>query len=411
MSIEIRCLQCGKIFKVKPERASAKWCCKACHNAYRAKQSEESVGKDYVLRKCKICNKEFKVYKVKSGKAIYFPSKQTCSKECLSKALDTSKSTEELKNNWLNKAIKKFGNGFDYSEVVYKDFLTPVEIICNKHRCKFVSTPVNHLNSIAGGCPECIHENRLELGKKNIKSKQYYINLAKEVHGDKYDYSDFEYVSANKKGKIYCKKHKTYFEMSFITHVLSKQGCPTCAAERRKVSCLLAQDEFIKRAVALHGDAYDYSLVEYKGMHKHVTLKCNTCGKTFKQNPQSHLNGHGCSSCIASRGEKAVEKWLKDHNINYETQKRFKNCKNKKPLPFDFYLPKYNICIEFQGEQHYIESFRIDMKDPAKRLKEQQKRDQIKRDFCKDNKIKLLEIRGWNKVFDFLDRELLPLVK
>ena len=101
-------------------------------------------------------------------------------------------------------------------------------------------------------------------------------------------------------------------------------------------------------------------------------------------------------------------KLLDSRKIEFITQKRFKECRHEKTLPFDFYLPKYNTCIEFQGQQHYyLDKFLFRYKDEetAKQAFEKQTlRDQIKRDFCKNNDIKLLEIRFDENIEEKLKR-------
>ena len=119
-----------------------------------------------------------------------------------------------------------------------------------------------------------------------------------------------------------------------------------------------------------------------------------------------NLQSGDCQSCgcIKSKGEMKIQIILKELNISFKKEKRFSKCKLKSMLPFDFYLPDYNLCIEFQGEQHFSPvAFKGSRKDPerikkAKRNFGQQiKRDNIKRKFCKNNNIKLLEIPYWEK--------------
>jgi len=82
------------------------------------------------------------------------------------------------------------------------------------------------------------------------------------------------------------------------------------------------KEEFIKKSIEVHGDRFDYSLVEFVG----------------------------CPFCInESKGEKTIEKILYELGISYERQKTFNDCKDKKKLPFDFYLPEKNMCIEYNG--------------------------------------------------------------
>ena len=96
---------------------------------------------------------------------------------------------------------------------------------------------------------------------------------------------------------------------------------------------------------------------------------------------------------------------MKENNIDFEFQKRFKNCKDKNTLPFDFYIISKNICIEFDGEQHnnIIEYF-----GGKKGFRSRQRRDQIKNKFCKDNNISLVRIpyRDIDNIEQILDKSL-----
>ena len=87
---------------------------------------------------------------------------------------------------------------------------------------------------------------------------------------------------------------------------------------------------------------------------------------------------------------------MENNKIEYEIEKQFKDCRYKNPLPFDFYLPQYNLCIEFDGEQHFIpHDFNSKETEEKKleNLKIVQLRDQTKNDYCKNNGINLLRIR------------------
>lgn len=107
-----------------------------------------------------------------------------------------------------------------------------------------------------------------------------------------------------------------------------------------------------------------------------------------------------------SFGEKRVKLFLDKNNISYEMEKKFETCKNKKELPFDFYLPKYNLCIEYDGELHYKSS---SIYGGDKTLYKIRKNDDIKTNWCKQNNIKLIRIpyNKKSKIFDILKSELL----
>ena len=155
---------------------------------------------------------------------------------------------------------------------------------------------------------------------------------------------------------------------------------------------------FIKKANIKHSLKYDYSKVEYINATTKVIIICPLHGE-FKQTTNNHLTGFGCPSCNESKGELRIKEYLNSKNINFKIQFKFKNCKNLETnylLPFDFYLPKYNICIEFDGMQHFkpIEHFGGEIA-----FKKLQHRDNIKINFCKNNNIKLLRI-PYNKFND-----------
>ena len=117
--------------------------------------------------------------------------------------------------------------------------------------------------------------------------------------------------------------------------------------------------------------------------------RCKKHNELFLISPQSALKGCGCLHCRGSKGEKYIGEWLNFHKIMYETQKVFAECKDKHPLLFDFYLPEYNCCIEYDGKQHFepIEWF-----GGQKSLEYTQKHDRIKTKYCKNNNIKLFRI-------------------
>lgn len=110
-----------------------------------------------------------------------------------------------------------------------------------------------------------------------------------------------------------------------------------------------------------------------------------------------------------SGGENIIKHYLKSKNISFIQQFRYPNCKDILSLPFDFYLPKYNICIEYQGEQHYKPTkFSNNQSDDIvlKNFKLLQKHDDIKRNYCKDNKIKLIEIKYDENIIKKLEMEI-----
>lgn len=129
-----------------------------------------------------------------------------------------------------------------------------------------------------------------------------------------------------------------------------------------------------------------------------VWWRCAKCGHEW-QTSISHRtkDNSGCPKCKHSKGEDAVSAYLDKKNIKYISQRWFSDCRDARPLPFDFYLPEHNACIEFQGMQHYVPvDFRChkvsDDPETIERFEALQRRDEIKRNYCLANNIRLLEI-------------------
>lgn len=262
---------------------------------------------------------------------------------------------------------------YDYGKVKYINTKSKVEIICPEHGV-FEQTPEKHLNR-GRGCPVCG-------GTEQITTDSF-ITRAKEIHNDVYDYSQVIYKKAKVKIKIICPEHGI-FKQTPSSHIHQKTGCPKCSKKHQ-----YSTKEFVTKSMEMHGDRYDYGKVEYKNNYTYVTIICDKHGE-FKQTPSNHLRGKGCSICGNSHSETIISQYLNKHGIDYSHQHKFDDCKHLRRLPFDFYLPEYNTCIEFNGKQHYhiVEFF-----GGTKGFKQQQKRDKIKKEFCKEMGIDLIVIR------------------
>lgn len=142
----------------------------------------------------------------------------------------------------------------------------------------------------------------------------------------------------------------------------------------------------------------------YVGSHINTLHECSVCGCEWSPRPSNLLVGYGCPSCNESKGEKQVSEWLEQHKMIYVPQKRFDDCYDKSTLPFDFYLPNCNICIEYQGKQHYepIEYF-----GGEKSLLYIQSHDKIKQDYCAEKNIQLICIPYWENTDEYLNKNLL----
>jgi len=299
-------------------------------------------------------------------------------KKCMyeKQALDRKKSI----NTFIKEANKINNNKYNYSQVKYINARTKVKIICPIHG-EFEQKPVNHLAGT--GCVHC---------SETQFNNDVAIDKFKQIHGDKYDYSCVKYLSYNKKISIICKAHGKFLQ-SPRKHIEGR-GCPKCGLVKRINSRRLLNQDFINKANKIHNNRYDYSQVKYINTYTRVKIICPIHGE-FKQKPNYHLLGSGCPVCNISKGEKAIARYLNINNIKYTQQKRFTECKDKAPLKFDFFLPEYNLCIEFNGEQHY--QFVKHFHRTEDVFKRSQNRDKIKKNYCRRSRIKLVTI-AYNQI-------------
>jgi hypothetical protein len=134
---------------------------------------------------------------------------------------------------------------------------------------------------------------------------------------------------------------------------------------------------------------------------------CIKCGKSYETriDHRAGKSKTGCPFCKLSKGELEVKRCLENFKINYIPQYKFKDCRYKKLLPFDFYFKEYNTCLEYLGQQHF---YVIDFFGGEKAFEEQKRRDKIKKDYCHNKEIKLIEIPYWefNDIENILIKEL-----
>lgn len=316
-------------------------------------------------------------------------------------------------SKWL-KHIGHEGYPFDYSSSEYENKRIKIEIFCNICRKPFYQLVDSHKKGFCG-CKNCLPKYR------SFKTQQYTIEdifkLAIEKHGDDLEYNfektEKEYIGYSHSYIYYvCPKHRENGErrISCQNHLLVGQGCPSCGSIQSGISNTESLEENIRKSEKRHGKGrYDYSHIkeeDFKTKRDKVKIFCYELDKDgnphldFDQTFQAHIAGSGCPKCNTLNNSKAVQlitKILLEHNINFEKEKRFPDCKNKKPLPFDFFLVDYNILIEFDGIQHF-EPMRwynnnpADPKKAEKKLLETQANDKLKNNWSKKSPYTLYRI-------------------
>lgn len=226
------------------------------------------------------------------------------------------------------------------------------------------------------------------MGKYTLEDvKEYIENNGYELLSSEYEkVSDYITVKCDK-GHIYDTKFANF-----------QQGkrCSYCKRNHR-----LTYEE-----VKLYIESFGEKLIskEYKNNRTKLIIQCKK-GHIYECSLDNFKKGNRCPQCRTSKGEIKIEEYLMNHNVKYKKQYKFKDCKFKRQLPFDFYLPDYNILIEFDGLQHCVikqyfggyEGF-VDTKI----------RDTIKNIYCKENNIKLIRI-SYNElknINNILNKEL-----
>lgn len=234
-------------------------------------------------------------------------------------------------------------------------------------------------NVLAGtGCPKCA-------GNPRRTQNEYIQELAEvnpniEVIGI--------YSTSMSKIKHRCKIHD-YIWDGIPSTLLRGVGCPVCWREKTAKALRISHEEYIKRLFEINSNII--CMGQYIDMKTPIFHKCLIHNYEWKCSPDSLIAGHGCPKCGArlSKGEEKINDWLNIHNIQFIRQKTFKDCKDKYCLPFDFYLPQYNKCIEYDGRQHFEP---VDIFGGEEDYKVTVLHDQIKNKYCEDNNIPLLRI-------------------
>lgn len=306
------------------------------------------------------------------------------------------------KEDFIQKVHEIHGDKYDYSKVDYINYSTKVCIICPKHG-EFWMTPSNHING-KQGCPKCKFEKQSKEPHRKSKTTEQFIEDAKKIHVDKYDYSKFIYINNKTKGIIICPKHGEFLQEP--SNHLKGMGCPECG---RKIRKRKTTEQFILEAIQKHGNKYSYDKTIYVRKQDKVLIHCNICGTDFWQEASAHLKGQGCPECnknnSISKGEQLVMNILNELKIPFDYQVKEYDCIHNRNFIYDFVINLNNkkYIIEYNGRQHYIP---IEYLGGKLRFSEQTLRDENLRDYCKIKKYNLLEIK-----YDIKDNQIKTLIK
>lgn len=357
------------------------------------------------------------------------------------------------KETFIKEAIKKHGNKYDYKLVDYHGCDTKVCIVCPKHG-KFWQTPYNHVYGF--GCKGCANDRLRKLWScKSAEAylqeayrphlfdyRESYINCRQKVaikcktcgkefkqawrehkrgHGcpfcsmeksktalrlepckimtelnsklsNKFDFSESVYINNKTPLLVKCNKCGKKLKI-LVSNLKAGHGCGYCTGNRgynleRFLNRIKNKPDFYE---------YDYSEAVYINTKTKIKITHSKCGNSFYQTPNNHLR-KSCPFCQSSKGQTEIAALLRSNNINFEIEKSFAGLTGIGGglLRFDFYLPDYNVLLEYDGKQHYEWIPGMMTKSAWERLL---KHDRMKDQFAKNHRIKLIRLSYLDRPF------------
>jgi hypothetical protein len=284
----------------------------------------------------------------------------------------------DTKAGFVRKARQRHGSKFTYLGD-YVNSRTPMLIACKEHG-RFHQAPISHLKGT--GCPKC----GIEVIKAYHSSNhEEFLKKARRVHGDKFGYPQ-RYERATKLIRITCPLHGAFTQTP--NNHLNGHGCKKCQSQQASERNRLTHEEFVKKALKVHGSKFQYP-EKYKASVEPLLILCPAHGR-FRQAPNKHLNGQGCPRCMESFGERVVSRILERRCVRFITQHKFADCIDKRPLRFDFWLPKQNTLVEYDGPQHFEARGYYGGQE---HFTATQRRDRIKTAYARKKKIRLIRVK------------------
>lgn len=247
----------------------------------------------------------------------------------------------------------------------------------------------------------CSEKAQLQYRQKRDKiEKQYYDRVVQECNKRNYALISKEYHNNYEHLEYICNKHEDYgIQKISWGNLNAGYGCRLCGYE----SCSKTKTKTFDEVKSIIESSGKHKLIstEYHGADSYdLEITCEECDNTFVTSLSCFMGGrHLCSECNCSSGERAVIDYLRSNGIKYSHEHKIYIGGNENPYRFDFYLEKYNLVIEYDGEQHYEPiNFNSETQEIVERnFRRGQRRDELKDEYCKENNISLMRIPYWEK--------------
>lgn len=321
----------------------------------------------------------FKKHMDKGIQKISFSKLHNCNQGCYYCGREKTENAHKIK---LNKDYDKKlceSKNFKYIDTIRENGKIVIIFICNNHiELGEQHMPKYNMERDIKGCKYC--------SGKQLPS-WYILKKSSELNPNIILLEPYKNLTS--RIKCFCTKHNTNTNKT-MKHILQGQGCYYCGIEKLSKSSYLSLNEFQKR---VSEKSKNVIALEYNGSHQKAKFKCKLCEFEWESNATSMITtGKQCPRCMNYyNGEHRISTLLDKWGIEYQEQFRFPECRDIRPLPFDFYLLYNNVCIEFDGQQHFIQ------RNGWTKLEEIKKHDKIKDMFCKNNNIDLIRIPYWEQ--------------
>lgn len=268
-------------------------------------------------------------------------------------------------DEFIARAKWRHNNFYNYDKTNYINNKTKVTVTCPIHG-DFEIVPFNHLVHGGTGCKKCGSDKGVAITVNRIWTFDEYVKLANEKHNNRYKYLRFETQeeatgTTSKTGRdryiVYeCPLHGIIKTRTY-NHLKDGDGCRICGNITAGKTRTMLQEEYIKQAKLAHNGRYDYSKVVYVDGRRKITIICPKHGE-FQQQAAWHLRSNGqCPKCSISKGELRIIDILNKYKIQYDMQYKIFGYRYK----YDFYLPAFNLLIEFDGAQHFKSNFKMNL--------------------------------------------------
>ncbi|WP_050780587.1 zinc-ribbon domain-containing protein [Bacillus pseudomycoides] len=384
--VEFRHKACGTVFKMQPSNfLFGQRCNSCCYKVSAEKQKHTTerfisdvfnlVGDEYtvlgeylnnhthILMQHNKCGFEYLV------QPSNFKGGKRCPK-CQRGVQRTPKMYREEVYDLVGDEYTILGNFKNISEGVLTRY--------NECGFEWTPTPSNFLRG-AKRCPKCCGN--------MLKTHEQFVEEVYELTGEEYsvlgEYTGCKeavLVRHNECGSEYYKSPVNIF----------RRKCKVCSDISQKKT----NEQFVAEVFELVGDGY-VVLEEYNGIYEKINMKHNVCGHVWKASPHKFVNGgRRCPRCNSSKGEVSIAKYLEANNYKYKHQDKFDDCRNERPLSFDYKVFSLNgslqCLIEFDGIQHFKP---LEVFGGKEGFEYRKLCDQIKNDYCIKNNIPLLRIK------------------